>query len=204
MSPPLRNVLYLLDAEGFGEVSNFIIKELSVYNIDEGVSELYYFKVGSRNKLTKDELARTNYLKQKIHGLVYRDEPGDLEQSQVKTILTDVCLDAEKKNKFIAYKGRAHIDQLVISLGFEHVAINIEDLECQRYINIIKSHRWIYEKCVGHQCSRHHVLANGHRGRCSRMKLHVYVEYLNHITRTRLTRKDPAHNSHRTDPSFEN
>lgn len=204
MASSLRNVLYLLDAEGFGEVSTFVVKELSIYNIDECTSQLYYFKVGNRNKLTKVEFARACYLKRKTHGLLYRDEPGDLEQSRVQTILTNVCLDAEKKNKFVAYKGRAHIDRLVNDLGFEHIAINLEDLECQRYLDIIKGHSWIYERCLEYQCSRHHVLSNGQRGRCSRMKLLVYLEYINHITRTRLTRRDLTHSSHHTNPSFEN
>lgn len=178
MPSSLRNVLYLLDAEGFGEVSTFVVKELSIYNIDECVSQLYYFKVGNRNKLTKFESAQANYLKRKTHGLLYHDEPDDLEQSYAKTIVTDVCLDAEKKNKFVAYKGRAHIHKLVSDLGFGHIAINIEDLECPRYVDIIKSHRWIYEKCLHYQCLRHQILSNGERGQCSRMKLIVYLEYL--------------------------
>lgn len=187
MASSLRNVLYLLDAEGFGEVSNFLIKELSIYNVEEGTAQLYHFKVSSRNRLNKHELAQANYLKRKTHGLSYHDEPEDLEQSYVKTLLTNVCVDAEKKNKYVAYKGRAHIDRLVSDLGFEHIAVNIEDLECQRYLDIIKSHRWIYENCSAYRCSRHHVLSNGQRGQCSRMKLFVYLEYLNHINRIRPT-----------------
>lgn len=204
MTSILRNVLYLLDAEGFGEVSNFVVKELAIYNIDKCTSNLWYFKVGNRNKLTKAEFAQANYLRRKTHGLAYKDEPRDLEQSCVKTILTDLCLDAEKKNKFVAYKGRAHIDRLVNNLGFAHIAINIEDLECQRYVDIIENYPWIYEKCLEHQCARHHWLSNGQLGQCSRMKLFVYLEYLRHIIRTRLTRKDPEHNHHYKDSSCEN
>lgn len=204
MGSSLRNVLYLLDAEGFGEVSTFVIKELSVCNLEERTVQLYYFKVGARNKLTKYEFAQANYLKRKIHGLMFHDEPHDLEQSNARMILKNLCLDAEKKNKFVAYKGRAHIDKMVIGLGFEHIAINIEDFECQRYMYIIRHHPWIEKKFQKYQCSRHCLLDNGQRGRCSRVKNLVYLEYLNHINRTRLTRKDPEHSFHHTDPSCEN
>ena len=196
----MRNILYLVDAEGFGDVSNFIIKEMSVYNVEARDAKLYYFKIGKRSKLSKRELGLANYLKRNTHGLRYEDESADLDQSQVQSILTEVCSEAAKKNKFIAYKGRAHIDKLVKSLGYEEIAVNLEDLECPRFIDIVKSHRWIYDKCVIHRCPRHYILDNGHYGQCSRMKAFVYIEYLDHLTRIRLSNRNyPTHNPHRTD-----
>lgn len=169
------NVLYWVDAEGFGDVQTFLLKELAVFDSNTQKSTLYYFKVGKFSNLNYEQRAKVLFLKRNTHGLKFADSPNDLPQAQARSIILALCRDAEAKNKFIAYKGSAHLSYIFKSLGYEHIGLNIEDLDCLPYKKIIHTHAWLYDKHMPTRCSKH-----GARGQCARMKINIYMDYLNY------------------------
>lgn len=183
MSQFYENILYWIDAEGFGNVTNFHAKEFFVYNNERKTETLYYFKILDND----DSLAIQNhpsslFLTRNTHGMNFIDEHTDLPQTDFKRMIQKLCYEAKLKNKFIAYKGCAHIYHIIEDFGFGDVGVNIEDFNCLRYSNIIKNHKWIHNKHVNKRCSRHNFLNNGQRGQCSQMKVHIYMEFLHHVS----------------------
>lgn len=193
----LEDILYWVDAEGFGTVGEgFLIKELAVLNNETKTSRIQYFKVGNFHKLSKDHRNQALFLKRSIHGLKFIDERGDLTQNEAREIIKRLCIEAEKKNKFIAYKGAAHMDYIFKTLNFSHVGLNLETLDCLPYSKIISDYEFIYEKYKILHCSRHFYLNNGELGRCSLVKNYVYLDFFNH-NRRNYNSKYPIDQTHR-------
>lgn len=142
----LGNVSHIIDVEYFTVQSMPVAKELGIIDIKTGQLTSYYYKVGSFSKLNSFDRTNAIWLKNNIHGLLFRDELTDYPQinicEHIKTI---------DNLNVVAYKGGEFEKQLLDYLGIANV--NLEAYNCPRYDQLVEHYN--IDAYNNEQCSRH-------------------------------------------------
>lgn len=171
-------LIYLIDADGF-EIDNvFLVKELAVAHFDSEKIDLYCYKVGEYRNLSKINQRRASWVTRHIHGLAFDSPAENLEQDQVLEHLSALCVEAEKQNKRIGYKGGHYELDFLRKLGYGHLGINIESLGCPKLERLFDK----YPESAQYQCSNHAKIDNTIKNltiaHCPKMEVYCFRNFV--------------------------
>lgn len=157
----IEDIGIIFDADGFeirsGSYREFLIKEMAFVSVGLNASWAGYLQVGDKQHLSKSNQRHVDWVYRNIHHLPFKDVPYDLPQNEKYGIVKYFCEMAAKNNKLIAYKGGHYEKDLIATVGYGHLSINLELFECPKFIDIINSFDE-QTKCqfiVQYTCNRH-------------------------------------------------
>lgn len=186
-SPNLRHpmlfIKYLIDADGFEVDGEFKTKELAIGDMDCNTVKLFYFKIGEFRSLSRKNQRYVAWVRNNIHGLKYQDYIGDLDQSHLLDIMRSLAEAAARENRFIAFKGGHFERDLLIKVGFGHLAFNIELLGCPKLEVLLTQYDKSYiEDAMRHQCGRHGAIRSKILSitvpHCPRMEVRCFMDFV--------------------------
>lgn len=185
MTRPLK---YLLDAEGFYVSGKFLTKELGVCDVDTGEISSRYYRVGEFRELTLADRRHVAFVKNNVHGMWFDDRATDEPQSDLEAYILSLCETANRQDRTIGYKGGNYERDLLHKHGYSHLAVNLEDLGCQRFDQLVRQFPEWYKDARSVMCDRHTSLdrvrrQTAHRNdsrlvHCPRIELWYFAKWL--------------------------
>lgn len=178
------HIKYIIDVDGFTVNNKFKVKELGFYDRDHEELDLKYYRVGEYSLLSSKDQFQARWVKNHVHGLEYKDFPGDEPEENIHYLLWGVAKDAINSGSYIGYKGGQYEANLLKRLGFSEVAVNIETFGVKKFSEIVGEYQDFLEDSV---CMRHSLVIDKKSKQyttphCPRLEVlcfHKYLKMLN-------------------------
>lgn len=177
-------IAYIIDMDGFQLDQKFLVKELAVATLNENRVESYYYKVGNYYELTEYNQRQVRFVKNHIHGLLFKDLPGDEEQAAVWDRVESLAEQADMVDARIAYKGGHFEKDILKKLGYAHLGFNLEDLDCPKVEKLLAQMPYHLDE----SCNRHGrimPLRNKNVGlvaaHCPKMEVRCFMEFVKSV-----------------------
>ena len=108
----MSGLRYIIDIDGFNvhdnPRTNYLVKELAVFNLDTNSATLYRFRVHRTfNRLQKKDQQTARYCLHNVHGMRFRDYRNDLHQKYVDVLLSAIVDHCNFHNFTLGHKGEA-------------------------------------------------------------------------------------------------
>lgn len=148
-----KRVKWFIDLDGFKVDGSFKIKEMAIGNMDTSDIYLGYYQLEiPYDKLSLQDRREVNWVTYHVTGLAFQDFPGDQPQTEVNTMIEELCRKAEVEDRVIAYKGGNHEKDLLNKFGT--AGFNIELLGCPKLEKLLQIY---FDDTVvqKYKCDRH-------------------------------------------------
>lgn len=177
----LQRIRFMIDMDGFMVNRNFLCKELAIGNMNDMSTQLYRFKVGSYYDIPEEQRFQIKWVRKYIHGLYYHDYVGDFDAEFLISTLLVICNICDINNWLIGYKGGQHEYNILKFLGYDHLAYNIELVDCPKVEHLIRNNIAVVDTCKRHSLILH---SNGLYvpAYCPKVKLSYFMAYLKSLT----------------------
>lgn len=170
---------YLIDVDGFELNKTFLVKELAIGHFDSLKIDLYSYKVGNYNDLPHHHKRQVRWVRKYIHGLNFDSKATDYQQHKVMDHIREICIEAEKNNKLIGYKGGHYELDILKSLGYRHLGCNIEIFFCPKLEVLFEKYpEALHEKCSNHLAISSGFIKNLTVAHCPKMEVYCFMRYV--------------------------
>ena len=151
MFSTLKDVVGVMDMDGFTISKKFYCKELGLIKVGDVAAKTYFFDLGMRwSELHSKDKKTCDYVMRLIHKLPFGVPPGvkAIALSALEATVVDCYHEVRQSEKsVVAYKG-GHIERdLLRNLGIP--SLNLECFGCPKAEGLIRRMIWL-ETCGNH------------------------------------------------------
>lgn len=165
---------FVIDTEGFTVSRKYLVKELSVYDFQRDTCSVYHFELPRLYKeLSPNDKQCISYVSKRVHGMKFVNHPTDLRERELYGVLTDLVEEANRRGKWICYKGGCYEKQLLEEIGYYN-AVNIELFGCPKFEVLVE----LYNEDVLLNCGKHRKNHNKIM-HCSMSEVKLFGRWLN-------------------------
>jgi len=144
MEQIVARIAYVIDLDGFSILDyqgkkTFVWKELGVADVGEKKTMCYKFSLPTTfEKLSDCDKKTVLYVRNRCHGLKFRNYVDDLPARNIYGILKQLIRNCKNSDAIIAFKGGNVERKLLEKLDFDRW-INLEDYGCPKFEELVSS-----------------------------------------------------------------